>query len=108
MLNAEPDLEVVAVAGPADDLLEFVDQTRPDVLLLNPRLPTMSAPDVCRHLVERHPWLRILIVSTNAEMDLIRACIAAGAHGYVIKDIERPELMRGGSRSAPRRFRCVL
>jgi DNA-binding NarL/FixJ family response regulator len=94
MLNAEPDLEVVGVAGPSDDLLGLVDQTRPDVLLLNPRLPAMSAPDACGQLVERHPWLRILIVSAYAEMDLVRACIAAGAHGYVIKDIDRPELMQ--------------
>ena len=47
---------------------------------------------MCARLIRRHPEVRILIVSTYSDIDLVRACIAAGAHGYVVKDIGRLEL----------------
>lgn len=94
IFETEPGFEVVGAAGPTDDVLEFVDQTQPDVLLLNPRPLVTAGPDVCARLVERHPELRVLLVTAYPELDLVRACITAGAHGYVIKEIERPELMR--------------
>jgi DNA-binding NarL/FixJ family response regulator len=94
ILGAEPDLQVVGVAGSADDLFGLVEQTNPDVVLLNPRLHAMSGLEACARLVERHRRLRVLIVSTHSDLDLVSACIAAGAHGYVIKDIERPQLIQ--------------
>lgn len=92
VLEVEPDLEVVGLAGPGDDVLALVEQVQPDVVLLHPGMPTSSGPDLCARLVELHPALRVLIVSTYAEMDLVRACIAAGAHGYIIKSIDGREL----------------
>jgi DNA-binding NarL/FixJ family response regulator len=92
ILAAEPDLEVVGETGTDDDPLALVAQTQPDVLLLNPQLRARSGPDVCAQLVEHMPRLRILVVSTYAEIDLVKACIAAGAHGYVIKNVGRAEL----------------
>jgi DNA-binding NarL/FixJ family response regulator len=92
ILAAEPDLEVVGETGTNDDPLALVAQTQPDVLLLNPQLRARSGPDVCTQLVERMPRLRILVVSTYAEIELVKACIAAGAHGYVIKNVGRAEL----------------
>jgi DNA-binding NarL/FixJ family response regulator len=94
IFQTEPGFAVVGVAAPADDVLEFVEQTRPEVLLLNPRPLVTAGPDVCARLVERYPNLRVLLVSANPDLDLVRACITAGAHGYVIKDIERAELLR--------------
>jgi DNA-binding NarL/FixJ family response regulator len=44
--------------------------------------------------VARYPKLRVLLVAAYPELDLVRACITAGAHGYVTKGIERPELLR--------------
>jgi two-component system response regulator DevR len=92
ILASERDFEVVGEAGSDDDLLALVAQTRPDVVLLNPRLRARGGPDVCAQLLDDDPDLRILIVSTYSEIDLVRECIAAGAHGYVIKAIGRVEL----------------
>jgi DNA-binding NarL/FixJ family response regulator len=94
IFETEPGFEVVGVAGPSDDVLEFVEETRPEVLLLNPRPLVTAGPDICARLVERHPRLRVLLVSAHPDLDLVRACITAGAHGYVIKGIERRELLR--------------
>jgi DNA-binding NarL/FixJ family response regulator len=94
ILASAPDFEVVGEAGPGDDLLQLVAQTQPDVVLLNPRLHAASGDDVCARLLEQHPELRILVVSTYAAIDLARACIAAGAHGYVLRQIDGLELMQ--------------
>jgi DNA-binding NarL/FixJ family response regulator len=94
IFETEAGFEIVGIAGPTDDVLAFVEETQPDVLLLNPRPLVTAGPDVCARLVERHPELRVLLVTAYPDLDLVRACITAGAHGYVIKDIGRPELMR--------------
>jgi DNA-binding NarL/FixJ family response regulator len=91
---SQPGFEVVGEAGPSDDLLQLVEHARPDVVLLHPRTSTMSGAEACAELVQRHPGLRILIVSTYADIDLVRACIAAGAHGYVIKQIDGAGLLQ--------------
>jgi len=94
ILDAEPDLAVAGLADPGDDLVEVVERTRPDVIILNPRFAGTGAAGLCARLVADHPRIRVLLVSSSSEIDLVWACIAAGAHGYVFKDIDRPELMR--------------
>jgi DNA-binding NarL/FixJ family response regulator len=92
ILAGEPDLKVVGEAGSADNLLELVEQTKPDVVLLDARLPGMSGPEACAQLTQSYPELQVLIVSTYTDDGLVRECIAAGARGYVVKDIDRFEL----------------
>ena len=92
-LAGERDMNVVGEAPSADGLFELVERTSPDVVLLDARLPGMSGPEVCTELIRRHPELQVLIVSTYTDEGLVKACIAAGARGYVIKDIDRFELM---------------
>jgi DNA-binding NarL/FixJ family response regulator len=93
IIASAPDFEVVGEAGPGDDLLRLVAQAQPDVVLLNPRLPAAGA-DACARLLAERPSIRILIVSTHAAIDLVGACIAAGAHGYVLMDIEGRKLLQ--------------
>jgi two-component system response regulator DevR len=92
VLAGEPDLKVVGEAASADKLLELVEQTKPNVVLLDARLPGMSGPEACAQLMQSHPEIQVLIVSTYTDDELVRACIAAGARGYVVKDIDRFEL----------------
>jgi two-component system response regulator DevR len=89
ILSAQPDFEVVGETGSADELVGLVDTTRPDVVLLDARLPGVSGADACRALVAAHPDVAVLIVSTYTDDALVAECIAAGAKGYLIKDIER-------------------
>jgi two-component system response regulator DevR len=89
ILQSEPDFEVVAVAGTADDLSALVDHVLPDVVLLDARLPGISGAEACHRLVASHPDVAVLIVSTYADEHLVDECIKAGAKGYVIKDIEQ-------------------
>ena len=89
ILKDEPDFEVVAESDSAEDLIDLVKGTLPDVVLLDARLPGISGAEACRRLVTAHPDVAVLIVSTYSEEQLVEECIKAGARGYVIKDIER-------------------
>ncbi len=89
ILQTEPDFEIVAESESAEGIVELVDQTKPDVVLLDARLPGVSGPEACRLLVASHPETAVLIVSTYSDDELVNQCIQAGAKGYLIKDIER-------------------
>ncbi|MDQ1382554.1 MAG: two-component system, NarL family, response regulator DevR [Actinomycetota bacterium] len=89
ILESESDFDVVAESGSANDIVALVDDAHPDVVLMDARLPGVSGPEACRLLGESHPETPVLIVSTYSDDDLVDECIAAGAKGYVIKDIER-------------------
>jgi DNA-binding NarL/FixJ family response regulator len=95
ILTADSDFDVVGEAASAERLDELVDATRPDVVLLDARLPGISGPDACRRLTVSHPEVAVLIVSTYSDEGLVDECIRAGARGYVVKDIERFSLKQG-------------
>jgi DNA-binding NarL/FixJ family response regulator len=89
ILGNEPDFEVVAESATANGVRELVGRTKPDVILLDARLPGVSGAEACRHLATAYPDIAVLIVSTFSDNDLIEDCIKAGARGYVVKDIEQ-------------------
>jgi DNA-binding NarL/FixJ family response regulator len=92
ILKPEPDFEVVGESGSAERLGELVGRTNPDIVLLDASLPGVSGPEAIRRLCETHPDVRAIVVSTFSDDALVDECIAAGAKGYVVKDIERFEL----------------
>lgn len=89
LLEPERDFEVVAETGLGSEVPELVIRTRPDVVLLDARLPDISGPQICRSLSESHPEARVIILTSYTEDDLVEACIRAGAKGYLVKDVER-------------------
>jgi DNA-binding NarL/FixJ family response regulator len=60
MLEAEPDFEVVGESATADSLEQLVEATRPDIVLLDARLPGISGPEACSRLVETHPEVGVI------------------------------------------------
>src|SRR5216683_5128475 len=89
MLQPEPDFEVVGQTGSGAAVVELVGTTRPDVVLLDARLPDVSGVEVCRRLGVSHPEVSVVILTTYTDPDLVQECIEAGARGYVVKDVER-------------------
>jgi len=94
ILSSETDFEVVGEASDADDLETLVETTRPDIVLLDARLPGVSGAEACRRLSQHYPNVDVIIVSTFSDDDLVDECILAGAKGYVIKDIQGFELIQ--------------
>ena len=92
ILQDDPDFEVVAESGSAEGLAALVRRTRPDVVLLDARLPGVSGAEACRQLVAANPDIAVLMVSSYTDDRLVEECIRAGAKGYLIKDIQRLSL----------------
>jgi DNA-binding NarL/FixJ family response regulator len=89
MLRPEHDIEVVGQTGSGAAVVDLVESTRPDVVLLDARLPDVSGVEVCRRLSQSHPDVAVVILTTYTDPDLVQECIQAGARGYVVKDVER-------------------
>ena len=89
MLQPEPDFEVVGQTGYGAEVVDLVESSRPDVVLLDARLPDVSGVEVCRRLTRTHPRVAVVILTTYTDSELVQECLQAGARGYVVKDVER-------------------
>ncbi|QYM77709.1 response regulator transcription factor [Horticoccus luteus] len=94
LLGAEPDLHVVAEAGTIADALRLAATAKPAVILLDVRLPDGNGVDACRELMRRHPAARIIMLTSMADDQLVEDAIRAGAHGYLLKDINARGLVQ--------------
>ncbi len=94
MLVSEPDFSIVGDAANAEQALELIERSRPDVILLDIRLPGVSGIEVCRTVTERYPDTAVIILTTFSDENLVAQCIQAGARGFIVKDIERFDLKR--------------
>ncbi|MBP2065948.1 response regulator [Streptomyces iranensis] len=93
LLAGEPDMEVVGEAGTAADALARIPATRPDVAVLDIRLPDRSGVEVCREIRARHETVRCMMLTSFADDEALFDAIIAGASGYVLKDIRGDELL---------------
>jgi DNA-binding NarL/FixJ family response regulator len=92
LLGAEPDIQIVAEAATGGQALIQAARVRPQIVLLDARLPDMAGPDVCRALYEALPAVVVAILTTFSDAELVRACVRAGARGYLLKEIPQLDL----------------
>src|SRR5437660_906415 len=93
MIEAEPDLRVVGQAATAGEALARVPTLRPDIAVLDIRLPDGNGVELCRDLRSRLPELNCLMLTSFTDEQAMLDAILAGAGGYVIKDIKGMELV---------------
>lgn len=93
MLSVEDDIEVVGEAGTAAEALARIPATRPDVAVLDVRLPDGSGVEVCREVRSRDDSVRCLMLTSFADDEALFDAIMAGASGYVLKAIRGNELL---------------
>jgi DNA-binding NarL/FixJ family response regulator len=85
MINAEADMEVVAEAGDGRAAITAYELQRPDITLMDLRLPGMSGPEIITEIRKRAPHANIIVITTyDADEDVYRA-VQAGARGYLLK-----------------------
>jgi len=94
ILEAHPDLQVVGEADCGEVALALVSQLRPDVVLMDIRLPGMNGIEVTRQLIHNHPDMRVLMVSAYDEDEYVRGALEAGAVGYLSKTAPGKELVQ--------------
>lgn len=92
MLNLEPDLEVVGISNNGQGAIQQVELLRPDVVLMDIRMPLMDGREATRIICQKFPDTKVLVLSTFDEDDYIAHSIKAGARGYLLKDMPCEEL----------------
>jgi len=100
LLGDEPDIEVVGEAGTAAGAEQAILELRPDVAVLDARLPDGSGIEVCRQVRSRDPGIACLILTSYDEDEALFTAIMAGAAGYVLKEIRGTALVDGVRRVA--------
>ncbi|MEU3058237.1 response regulator transcription factor [Streptomyces griseus] len=94
LLDAEPDLTVVGEAGTVEQALARIPALRPQVAVLDVRLPDGDGVSVCRELRSRMPGLACLMLTSFDDEEALLDAIVAGASGYVLKQITGTDLVQ--------------
>jgi two-component system NarL family response regulator len=93
IVNQQEDMEVVAEAGDGAEAIALYERHKPDVLVLDLRMPKCDGVAVVQHVLEKYPKARILIMTTyDGDEDIFR-CLSQGAKGYLLKDTPRQEIL---------------
>jgi DNA-binding NarL/FixJ family response regulator len=93
-------VEVVAVAGDGEQALRRLPAARPDVVLLDLRLPLLDGVETMRRIAANHPGVHVLVLSASGEEADVLSAIKAGATGYLVKSASREELLDAVRRTA--------
>jgi two-component system response regulator DevR len=93
LLEVTADVEVIGEAGSVAEAKRRIPAVRPDLALLDVRLPDGSGVELCRWMREQVPTMQALMVTTYDDADSRLAALAAGASGFVLKQIRGPELV---------------
>lgn len=94
LLDAEAGLAIVAEAGSVAEAVTTCHTHRPDVVLLDLRLPDGSGFDACRRILRQQPDVRVLVLTSVVDEAMVDEAIRAGAHGYLLKEINSRGLIQ--------------
>jgi DNA-binding NarL/FixJ family response regulator len=94
MIEAEPDIAVVAEAGTGSEAITAARQLDPDVVLMDIRMPDLDGIEATRRLVEARSRSKILILTTFDLDEYVYRAMKAGASAFLLKDATREELVR--------------
>jgi DNA-binding NarL/FixJ family response regulator len=95
LLQNEKNIEWMGHATNAASCLAFLQQQKPDVILMDINLPDKSGIDLCKEVKDKYPAVAVLGLSTFNQQSFIEKMIASGASGYVLKNATQEELMEG-------------
>jgi DNA-binding NarL/FixJ family response regulator len=93
ILSAEPGIEVVGIASDGAEALQKVGQTHPDVVLMDLRMPGMNGIEATRLIRERHPEVKVLVLTTYGADKWLFDAVRSGASGYLLKGTPREALV---------------
>ncbi len=94
LLDRHPQFEVVGEAGSAREAVEQVAALKPEVVLMDIRLPGTSGIEACEEIVNKFPGTRVVMLTSYADDEMLFSAIRAGASGYLLKQIGSDELVR--------------
>lgn len=93
IINAQPDMKVCAQAGSGEEAVQLYRKHRPDITLMDLRLPGMSGLEALRCIRQEYPQMRCVVLTTYEGDEDIHQALAAGALGYIIKGMSHEMLV---------------
>ena len=100
LLGLLPDVEVVGTAADGEEVLVLAGQLRPDVILMDLRMPRVDGVEATRRLRERDPAVKVVVLTTYADDRSVLDALRAGALGYLTKDAGAAEIQQALHRVA--------
>ena len=94
LLKLEPDIQVVGLADDGAAAVEMVESKKPDLVLMDLKMPVMNGVEAIRQIKARHPDIKILVLTTYDDDEWVFDAIRAGASGYLLKDTPRDEVVK--------------
>jgi DNA-binding NarL/FixJ family response regulator len=94
LLEHHAQFEVVGEAATAKEALEQVARLRPEIVLMDIRLPGTSGIEACEEIIKQYPDTRVVMLTSYAEDEMLFSAIRAGASGYILKQIGGEDLVR--------------
>lgn len=95
LIDAEPDMTVVATASDGAEAIEIARREHPDVVLMDLSMPVMSGEAATARITEQVPGTAVVVLTAFSDQARIRDAVAAGASGYLLKDTDPVDLLRG-------------
>jgi len=95
ILNTEPDYELIGESGDGQSALALCLELKPDLLVLDAKLPGLNGVDLLRRVARQLPGIRVLVFSGYENPVLVREMLEAGAHGFVEKTAGLFEFKKG-------------
>jgi DNA-binding NarL/FixJ family response regulator len=92
IIGDQPDMEVVIEAANGKDFLKYLEDFKPDVVLMDISMPEMDGVETTRHALSRHPDLFVLVLSMYSDIEYYNTMIDLGVKGFILKDIDNNEL----------------
>jgi DNA-binding NarL/FixJ family response regulator len=93
ILGTDPDLQVVGVANDGAEALERIPACKPDLVLMDLKMPGMNGVHATRRIRQEHPGVQVLVLTTYDADEWVFDAIRAGARGYLLKDTPRERLI---------------
>ena len=85
LIGSNSDMEIIGMAENGQEVIQFVEHRQPDVIIMDIRMPVIDGVQCTKHILEHHPEIKILVLTTFDDDEYISDAIRYGASGYLLK-----------------------
>ena len=94
IIGSETDIEVVGLANDGAEAVQLAIELCPDVIIMDLRMPNLSGVEAIRNIMHHNAEIKIIVLTTIAESELLSNAIRSGAHTYLLKDAAEQDVLK--------------